>query len=44
MKKYTLPTLYVLVAILLLANCVQEIDFQQEGADQSALVVLGTPA
>ncbi|MCY7328760.1 MAG: DUF4249 domain-containing protein [Saprospiraceae bacterium] len=41
MKKYSLPALYMLVAVLLLANCVREIDFQEEDADQSLLVVSG---
>ena len=42
MKKHTLSALYLLVVILLLANCVREIDFQQDNADQSDLVVSGT--
>ncbi len=41
MKKYSLPFLYVLVTILLMANCVREINFQEEDADQSLLVVSG---
>ncbi len=42
MKKYTISALYLLVLVLLLANCVREIDFQQDSADQSDLVVSGT--
>ncbi|MEO6039317.1 MAG: DUF4249 domain-containing protein [Saprospiraceae bacterium] len=41
MEKYRLPALYVLVAMLLLANCVREIEFQQNDADQESLVVSG---
>ncbi len=42
MKKYSLPVLYVVVTMLLLANCVREIDFQEEDADRTLLVVSGT--
>lgn len=41
MKKYSLPALYILVTVLLLANCVREIDFQEADADRSVLVVSG---
>ncbi|MEO6039318.1 MAG: DUF4249 domain-containing protein [Saprospiraceae bacterium] len=41
MKKYRLSALYLLVIVLLLANCVREIDFQQDQADQTDLVVTG---
>lgn len=34
--------MYLLVVTLLLANCVREIDFQQDDADQSSLVISGT--
>ena len=42
MKKYSLPVLYILVTVLLLANCIREIDFQEADADRSVLVVSGT--
>ena len=37
-----LPCLYILVTVLLLANCVREVDFSRENADTGTLVVSGT--
>ena len=41
MQKHILPCLYLLIATLLLANCVREISFQEDDADQTVLVVSG---
>ncbi len=41
MGKYSLSVAYLLVIVLILANCVREIDFQEDDADQSLLVVSG---
>ncbi len=41
MKNYLLPVLYTLVAVLLFATCVREIDYTRDDVDKSTLVVSG---
>ncbi len=42
MKKLLLPSLYILVGILLFANCVQDISFGNSDGNQTELVISGT--